>query len=71
MFKRRLSGKMLAMLGVMLVALCVSAFAGLRDGSWEVNPAAFRYDMSLYFKLADEDYEDLDKYEIGAFVGDE
>ena len=62
---------MLAMLGVMLVALCVSAFAGLRDGSWEVNPAAFRYDMSLYFKLADEDYEDLDKYEIGAFVGDE
>ncbi|MDE5847605.1 MAG: InlB B-repeat-containing protein, partial [Muribaculaceae bacterium] len=25
----------------------------------------------LYFKLADEDYEDLDKYEIGAFVGDE
>ncbi|MDE5586636.1 MAG: InlB B-repeat-containing protein, partial [Muribaculaceae bacterium] len=28
-------------------------------------------DMSLYFKLADKDYEDLAKYEIGAFVDDE
>ncbi|MDE6632045.1 MAG: InlB B-repeat-containing protein, partial [Muribaculaceae bacterium] len=27
--------------------------------------------MSLYFRLVDEDLEDLEKYEIGAFVGDE
>lgn len=62
---------MLTLLGVLLLTVCVSAFAGLRDGSWEVNPSAFRYDMSLYFKLADADYENLDEYEIGAFVGDE
>lgn len=62
---------MLALLGVLLLTVCASAFAGLRDGSWEVNPAAFRYDMSLYFKLVDEDFENLEKYEIGAFVEDE
>ncbi len=62
---------MFMLLGALLLAVCASAFAGLRDGSWEVNPAAFRYDMSLYFKLVDEDFENLDKYEIGAFVDDE
>ncbi|MDE6511456.1 MAG: InlB B-repeat-containing protein, partial [Muribaculaceae bacterium] len=59
------------LLGALLLAVCASAFAGLRDGSWEVNPAAFRYDMSLYFKLVDEDFENLEMYEIGAFVDDE
>ena len=62
---------MLTLLGVLLLAVCASAFAGLREGSWEVNPAAFRYDMSLYFKLVDEEFENLDMYEIGAFVDDE
>ncbi len=62
---------MFTVLGVLLLAVFASAFAGLRDGSWEVNPASFRYDMSLYFKLVDKDFEDLGKYEIGAFVGDE
>lgn len=71
MFKRRLGGKMLTLLGVLLLAVYASAFAGLRDGAWEVNPASFRYDMSLYFRLVDEEFEDLDEYEIGAFGGDE
>ncbi len=57
---------------VLLMALCVSAFAGLKsDESWGLNPADFRYDMSLYFSLADKNLEDLEKYEIGAFVDDE
>lgn len=55
----------------MVMALCVSAFAGLKSESWSLNPADFRYDMSLYFSLADNSLEDLEKYEIGAFVDDE
>ncbi|MDE6018310.1 MAG: InlB B-repeat-containing protein [Muribaculaceae bacterium] len=68
---RRLKGKMLALLCVLLTTVCVSAFAGLRDEAWTVNPSDFRYDMSLYFKMANSDFEDLSSYEIGAFVGDD
>ncbi len=62
---------MLAAVVVMVATLCVSAFAGLKSGSWSLNPADFRYDMSLYFSLADKSLEDLENYEIGAFVDDE
>ncbi|MDE5871906.1 MAG: InlB B-repeat-containing protein, partial [Muribaculaceae bacterium] len=62
---------MLASVVVLVMALCASAFAGLKSGSWSLNPADFRYDMSLYFSLADRSLEDLDSYEIGAFVDDE
>ncbi|MBD5274841.1 MAG: InlB B-repeat-containing protein, partial [Bacteroides sp.] len=62
---------MLASAVVLVMTLCVSAFAGLKSGSWSLNPADFRYDMSLYFSLADRSLEDLDTYEIGAFVDDE
>lgn len=71
MLKRRLKGKMLALLIVCLTSVCVSAFAGLRDESWTVNPSDFRYDMSLYFRMENKDFEDLSSYEIGAFVADE
>ncbi|MDE6637472.1 MAG: InlB B-repeat-containing protein, partial [Muribaculaceae bacterium] len=62
---------MLAPLIVLLMTVCVSAFAGLRDESWTVNPSDFRYDMSLYFRMENKDFEDLSAYEIGAFVDDE
>ena len=62
---------MRAPLIVLLMTLCVSAFAGLRDESWTVNPSDFRYDMSLYFRMENKDFEDLSAYEIGAFVEDE
>ena len=62
---------MLAPLLVLLMTVCVSAFAGLRDEAWTVNPSDFRYDMSLYFRMENKDFEDLSLYEIGAFVDDE
>ena len=71
MLSRRFNIKMLASAVVLVMTLCVSAFAGLKSGSWSLNPADFRFDMSLYFSLADRSLEDLDTYEIGAFVDDE
>ena len=71
MLSKRFSIKMLASAFVLVMALCVSAYAATKTGSWSVNPADFRYDMSLYFALSDRSLEDLDKYEIGAFVDDE
>ncbi len=62
---------MLAAVVVMVMTLCVSAFAGMKSESWNLNPADFRYDMSLYFSLADKSLEDLEIYEIGAFIDDE
>ncbi len=62
---------MLASLVVLLMTVCVSAFAGLRDEAWTVNPSDFRYDMSLYFRMENKDFDDLSSYEIGAFVDDE
>lgn len=53
------------------MTVCVSAFAGLRDESWSVNPSDFRYDMSLYFRMENKDFEDLSSFEIGAFIDDE
>ncbi len=72
MLRRRFDGKMIGSLLVMIMTVCLSAFAGLRsDDSWTLNPSDFRYDMSLYFTLQSKDYENLDEYEIGAFIGDE
>lgn len=71
MLKRGLKSKLLVTLFVLLTTVCVSAIAGLRDESWTVNPSDFRYDMSLYFRMENKDFEDLSSFEIGAFVGDE
>ena len=71
MFKRKLKGKTLGALCVIVMSVFLSAFAGLRSESWTLNPSDYRYDMSLYFSLASKEYENLDSYEIGAFVGDE
>lgn len=68
MLKKRLSGKSLGVLSL-IMAVCLSVFAGPKE--WTVNPADFRYDMSLYFTLAASEYENLDLYEIGAFIDDE
>ncbi|MDE5752539.1 MAG: InlB B-repeat-containing protein, partial [Duncaniella sp.] len=41
---------------------------------WTVNPADYRYDMSLYFNVAfasSKQTVDLSQYEIASFVGDE
>lgn len=41
---------------------------------WTVNPADYRYDMSLYFDMtlgATGEHVDLGKYEIASFVNDE
>ncbi|MDE7474511.1 MAG: InlB B-repeat-containing protein, partial [Duncaniella sp.] len=53
------------------MSVCLSTFAALRTEEWTLNPSDYRYDMSLYFTMSSRDYEDLTKYEIGAFVGDE
>ncbi len=71
MLKRRLDGKTIGVLIVLLMSLCVSAFARSRSDEWKLNPSDYRYDMSLYLSLASKDYENLDLYEIGAFVNDE
>ncbi len=71
MLKTRFNGKMLASLILLMMTICVSAFAGLRDEVWTVNPSDFRYDMSLYFRMENKDFEDLSSFEIGAFVDDE
>ncbi|MDE6670458.1 MAG: InlB B-repeat-containing protein, partial [Muribaculaceae bacterium] len=49
----------------------LALFAAVRSDAWTVNPSEYRYDMSLYFTLSSKEYTDLDKYEIGAFIGDE
>ncbi|MDE6290997.1 MAG: hypothetical protein K2M16_05650, partial [Muribaculaceae bacterium] len=61
---------MLASALVLAMTVWVSAFAALKSGSWSLNPADFRYDMSLYFRLPDKGLEDLDVYEIAAFIDD-
>ena len=71
MFKKRFDGKPLAMLSTLLMAVCLSMFAASREGEWALNPSDFRYDMSLYFTVGPEQFADAEKYEIGAFVGDE
>lgn len=71
MLKRRLDGKTFGMLLLILVSVCVSTSAQQRSESWAVNPFDYRYDMSLYFGLSSADNENLDRYEIGAFVEDE
>ncbi len=71
MLKRRLNGKTLTSLIVLLMTVCASAFAGLHDESWAVNPSDYRYDMSLYFDMEGQDFDDMSSFEIGAFVDDE
>ena len=72
MLKRRFDGKTIGSLFILMMMVCLSAFAGLRsDDVWTLNPSDFRYDMSLYFTVGSKDFEDLDTYEIGAFIGDE
>ncbi|MDE7350512.1 MAG: InlB B-repeat-containing protein [Muribaculaceae bacterium] len=62
---------MLVSAAVLIMTVWVSAYAALKSSDWSLNPSDFRYDMSLYFALTDRNLEDLDKYEIGAFIDDE
>lgn len=71
MLKKRFDGKPLLMLSMLLVAVCLSMSASSREDSWTLNPSDFRYDMSLYLTVEPAQFADLEKYEIGAFVGDE
>ncbi|MBD5290216.1 MAG: InlB B-repeat-containing protein [Bacteroides sp.] len=71
MFKKIFVGKYVGILSMLLMAVCVSMFAASKDGEWTVNPSDFRYDMSFYFSVDPEEYSDLEKYEIGAFIGDD
>lgn len=54
---------------VMLMSVLTSVEAKASTG-WTVNPADFRYDMSLYFEVAREDGASIDYnlYDVGAFV---
>ena len=71
MLSKRFNIKMLASMIIVVASFCISAYAAMKSGSWGLNPADFRYDMSLYFSLADRSLENLDSYEIAAFIDDE
>ena len=71
MLMRRLNGKMLMMLIALLLSAYLPAAANPLSGVWTVNPADYRYDMSLYFNVNLKESESIDSFEIGAFVGDE
>ncbi|MDE6533359.1 MAG: InlB B-repeat-containing protein, partial [Muribaculaceae bacterium] len=68
---RRLNDRMLMMLIAMFMSWGLSAFANSESGEWAVNPADYRYDMSLYFNVSLKASESMDSFEVGAFVGDE
>ncbi len=67
-------GNPLKMLIVLILAVLSPAKANAAS-DWTVNPADYQYDMSLYFNVkfaATPDVQfNLDKYDVGAFVGDE
>ncbi|MBD5311134.1 MAG: InlB B-repeat-containing protein, partial [Bacteroides sp.] len=69
MLKRRLNGKTLGALCMLVMSVFLALFAAVRSDAWEVNPSEYRYDMSLFFSLPEE-FENLNKYEIGAFIDD-
>ena len=52
---------------MLVMSVFLALFAAVRSDAWEVNPSEFRYDMSLFFSLPEE-FEDLNQYEIGAFI---
>ena len=56
---------------MLVMSVFLTLFAAVRSDAWTVNPSEYRYDMSLYFRLSSKDYEDLDAYQIGAFINDE
>ena len=60
------------MLIVLVVAVC--SLKGAFASAWTVNPADYRYDMSLYFELSFGNpaaWDAASDYEVAAFVGDE
>ena len=64
---------------ITLIMLFLTVFSSSGAGvtpppEWTVNPADYRYDMSLYFNVAfasSKQTVDLSQYEIASFVGDE
>ena len=54
---------------MLVMSVFLALFAAVRSDAWEVNPSEYRYDMSLFFSLPEE-FENLNKYEIGAFIDD-
>ncbi|MDE5714425.1 MAG: InlB B-repeat-containing protein, partial [Muribaculaceae bacterium] len=62
---------------ITLMMLILSVFSSAKVNAaneWTVNPANYRYDMSLYFDVAfakDKIPVDLGKYEVAAFVDSE
>ena len=58
-----------------IVALILTILGGVAASAatpWEVNPANYRYDMSLYLDFTFADGKmDYSKYDVAAFVGDE
>lgn len=71
MSKRKLDVRTLGTLFMLLMSWCQVAFAGQRSEAWSLNPSDYRYDMSLYLRLNAKECENLDVYEVGAFIGDE
>ena len=62
---------------VTLIVLFLTVFSSSGASvplEWTVNPADYRYDMSLYFNVAfatNEQQVNLSDYEVASFVGDE
>ncbi|MDE6794868.1 MAG: hypothetical protein K2J63_06135, partial [Muribaculaceae bacterium] len=72
MIRRKFDVKTIGALLITFMTVCLSAFAANRStDAWTLNPSDFRYDMVLYFSISAQGYDNLDEYEIGAFIDDE
>lgn len=71
MLKEKLTGMKRDAFIIAVALFFFSFFTSFRAEAWSVNPSDYRYDMSLYFSVSSLEYENLDLYEIGAFIGDE
>ena len=56
-----------------LMSLCFYIPLSAQTPGWTVNPHDFQYHMSVYatLQISDETVSNTDRYELGAFVGDE
>ena len=72
MIRRKFDVKTVGALLIAIMTVCLSAFAANRStDAWTLNPSDFRYDMVLYFSIAAPGYDNLDEFEVGAFIDDE
>ena len=59
---------------IVLLLTVFSSGVASAAGEWTVNPANYRYDMSLYLEVAfagNEETFDHTRFDVASFVGDE